>query len=97
MSTCPDLTTLSSYAEGQLKAEDAAVLEAHLLACGKCAQKAAALSVNERWIHRIQEMQRARESIAAALDRLSTAEQRVVTMALAQSRVGRHDRAEPPG
>ena len=76
---CPDQGLLERLARGEVPAEDAVRLDAHLEHCRRCAVRLAELPQHEKLLRRVRDVVRARQRIKPALTRLSRTQVRLTT------------------
>lgn len=79
MARCLDNETLERLAYGKLSDAETAAAEAHITACRRCAEALARVPAGAELIERVRDVQKAREEIGPALERLSETEERVTT------------------
>jgi len=76
---CLDQGLLEQFARGEVPAEDAKRLDAHLARCRRCAARMAELPQHEELLQRVRDVVRARQRIRPALTRLSQTQARLTT------------------
>lgn len=68
MAKCPDKSKLESFARDELDAEESRVIEQHAESCKRCAQKLAALPIDDDLLTEISKLEASRRENAPAVE-----------------------------